>query len=71
MLCAKYNYKADIAIKKKEAFEDGMEAGLNKKADETARNFLKMNIGTYEQIAQGTGLSVEKIMELANEIHKD
>ena len=67
MLCAKYDYKADIAMKKKEAFEDGMQT----KAEETAKSFLKMNLGTYEQIAQGTGLSVEKIMELANEIHKD
>ena len=61
MLCAKYNYKADIAIKKKEAFEDGMQT----KAEETAKSFLKMNLGTYEQIAQGTGLSVEKVKELA------
>ena len=25
MLCAKYDYKMDIAVKQEEAFEDGME----------------------------------------------
>ena len=64
MLCAKYDYKMDIAVKKQEAYEDGMQA----KAEEDARNFLKMNILTNEQIAQGTGLPLEKIKELANEI---
>ena len=64
MLCAKYDYKMDIAVKKREAYEDGMQD----KAEDTARNFLKMNILTNEQIAQGTGLPIEKIIELANEI---
>lgn len=26
MLCAQYDYKMDIAVKKEEAFQDGMEA---------------------------------------------
>ena len=57
----------DIAVKKRESYEDGVQD----KAEETARNFLKMNLLTNEQIAQGTGLPLEKIIELANEIHKD
>ena len=72
MLCAKYDYKMDIAVKQEEAFQDGMEAGMEKgsqqKAVETAKNLLKMKIGNIEQIAQGTGLPVEKIKELSNEI---
>ena len=43
MLCAKYDYKMDIAVKQEEAFEDGMNAGLEKgaqqKAIEDARSF--------------------------------
>ena len=30
MLCAQYSYKMDIAVKKEEAFEDGMAEGLSK-----------------------------------------
>ena len=71
MLCAKYNYKMDIAVKKEEAFQDGMEAGLEKKAIENARNFIKMNLLTNEQIAQGTGLPLEIIKELTDEIRKN
>ena len=68
MLCAKYDYKMDIAVKQEEAFQDGMEKGSQQKAVETAKNLLKMKIGSIEQIAQGTGLPVEKIRELSNEI---
>ncbi|MBR4789852.1 MAG: hypothetical protein IK024_03060 [Treponema sp.] len=32
MLCAKYDYKMDIAVKQEEAFEDGMNAGQQKKS---------------------------------------
>ena len=72
MLCAKYDYKMDIAEKKEEAFQDGMEAGLEKgisqgaqqNAVQNAQNFLAMKILTPEQIAQGTGLPLEQILEL-------
>ncbi len=69
MLCAKYDYKMDIAVKQEEAFEDGMEKGLKQgieqKAIDTATNLLKMNIVSHEQIAEATGLPIEKINELA------
>ena len=68
-LCARYDYKMDIAVKKEEAFQDGMEAGLAKNAIETARKFIKMNVLTNEQIAQGTGVPIEKIKELADELN--
>lgn len=71
MLCAKYDYKMDIAVKQKEAFADGMEKGKlegsQQKAIEAARSFIKMNILSPEQIAQGTGLPVETVRELAEE----
>lgn len=61
MLCAKYDYKMDIAVKQEEAYEDG----AHDKAVENAKNFLKMNVNSIEQIAQGTGLTVEEVQKLA------
>ncbi len=51
-----------------EAYKDGLEKGAHKKAVENAKNFLKMNVNSIEQIAQGTGLSVEEVQKLADEI---
>ena len=64
MLCAKYDYKMDIAVKQEEAFEDGQQ----QKALETATNLLKMNKLSPEEIAQAQGLPLEKVMELQKEI---
>ena len=70
MLCAKYDYKMDIAVKKEEAFQDGKVAGLAEGARdarlETARNFLKMGL-SVEKIAEGTGLTQEEVATLKNE----
>ena len=41
--------------------------GAHDKAIEAARNLLKMNLGTIEQIAQVQGLSIEEVQELAKE----
>ena len=70
MLCAKYDYKMDIAVKQEEAFEDGMEKGIEQKAVDTAINLIKMNLGSYEQIAEATGLPIKKISELAKDLGK-
>ena len=69
MLCTKYDYKMDIAVKQEEAYEDGMNAGVHKNAVENAKNFLKMNVLSIENIAQGTGLSIEEVQKLADEVH--
>jgi len=42
----------------------GISQGEHKKAIETAKNMLKMNLGTKEQIAQITGLNLEEINSL-------
>ena len=63
MLCAKYDYKMDIAVKKEEAFQDGMEAGTRQKAIEAAKKALEMNL-TVEQAAEITGLPIEQVLEL-------
>ena len=44
----------------KEGLEKGMKKGENKKAIETARNFLKMGL-TIEQVSNGTGLTIDKV----------
>ena len=70
MLCAKYDYKMDIAVKQKEAFADGMNVGMEKAKLDAAKNLIKMNVLSPEQIAQGTGLPIETVLELADEISK-
>ena len=58
---------------KKEGYDSGMSKGLEQgahdKAVENAKNFLKMNVNSIEQIAQGVGLSVEEVKALDNEIN--
>ena len=50
------------------AKREGIEEGARNKAIENAKNFLKMKLLTVEQIAQGTGLKVSEVQELAEEI---
>ena len=44
------------------------EEGYNQGLAEAATNLLKMNLGSPEQIAQASGLSLEKVLELKKEI---
>ena len=64
MLLMEYDYATDIEVQREEAFEKGLSQGEHRKAIETAKNFLDMGI-SIEQIAQGTGLSIEEIKSLA------
>ena len=64
MLCAKYDYKMDITVKKQEAFEDGQQA----KAEETAKRMLADNL-SVEKTSLYSGLTIEKVKELAEEIN--
>ena len=45
--------------------KEGEKKGKRKKALETARNFIKMGVLTFEQIASGTGLPVEEVKRLS------
>ena len=87
MLLAEYDYDTDIAVQRREAFDDGLSQGRNegiaigekvgeergisiglsqgehKKAIETAKNALTMNL-SIEQVATLTGLSPEEIEKL-------
>jgi predicted transposase YdaD len=60
MLCAKYSYNDDIAVKKQEAFEEGQ----IQKAIETAINMLKKEKYPVDEIAELTGLPIEKVFDL-------
>ena len=51
-----------------EGISVGIKQGTQQKAIENAMNFLRMKVLTMEQIAQGTGLSVEEVNKLAKEI---
>ena len=47
--------------------EQGRQEGREEKAIETAKNMLKMNLGTESQIAKVAGLSLEKVKTLAQQ----
>lgn len=49
-------------------YEDGKVAGAQQKAIEAAENLLRMEVGTPEQIAQAQGLSLQKVLELKEQI---
>ena len=51
-----------------EGLQEGLQKGAQKTAEANAINFLKMKVLTVEQIAEGTGLPVEKVKELAAKI---
>ena len=67
LLCAKYDYKMDIAVKQEEAYKDGINAGAHNKAVESAKNLLKLKVLDIEQIAQTVGLTVEEVRKLTAE----
>lgn len=61
MLCAKYDYKMDIAVKQEEAREDGILIGKQQKAIEDAKILIaKYNI-PIEQACADLGISPELI----------
>ena len=75
MLLAEYDYDTDVAVQRKEAFNDGFSAGEergislgitqgeHKKAVETAKNLINLGL-PQEQIALAIGLSIEEIEKL-------
>ena len=71
MLLMEYDYATDIEVQREEAFEKGVSKGIKQGVSqgehqakiETAKKFLTMGI-SIEQVAQGTGLSVDVIKSL-------
>ena len=72
ILMTEYDYATDIAVKQEEAYAIGMERGRLEGLErgayetklETARSFIAMGL-SLEQVALGTGLPIETVMELA------
>ena len=56
---------------RREGKREGYEEGRSEAKLEAARNMLLTNLGTIEQIAEITGLSKEKINELAEKLNKE
>ena len=46
----------------------GERKGAQEQATESARNLLKMNVLSPEQIAQALGLSLDQVLELQKEL---
>ena len=67
MLLTEYDYDTDIAVQRKEAFDDGISQGIQQgelqKAIQTARNALSMKL-SVEQIISLTGLPQETIEQI-------
>ena len=53
---------------RKAGLKEGRLAGIREKAIETARQLLKMNLGTVEQIAVATQLTVDEVIKIKQEI---
>ncbi|MBQ1795157.1 MAG: hypothetical protein II110_05700, partial [Treponema sp.] len=66
MLCAKYDYKMDIAVKQEEAFEDGMEKGMEQKAVEAAITLVREFGISVEEAAEKMGAPLDKVLEKLN-----
>ncbi|MDY6397046.1 MAG: hypothetical protein SPL22_04885 [Treponema sp.] len=50
---------------------EGIQIGARENAIANAKNFLRMNLGSPEQIAQGTGLPLEQILALKEELTRE
>lgn len=71
MLCAKYDYKMDIAVKQEEARAEGKQAGIlegqQKKAVEDARNFY-VNGASIELISKSMNMTPEQVKEIVKDL---
>ena len=79
MLLTEYDYDTDIAVQRKEAFDDGIQQGISQglqqgiaqgelqKAIETAKNMLNKNI-SIDVVGECTGLPLETIEQLKKEL---
>ena len=47
---------------------EGIQIGARENAIANAKNFLRMNLGSPEQIAQGTSLPLEQVIALKEEL---
>ena len=55
-------------IRRREGYEEGVSKGAQQNAIENAKRFLTMKGISAEQVAKGTNLPIEKVLELQKEI---
>ena len=67
MLCAKYDYKMDIAVKQEEARAEGIAEGQQKKAVEDARSFYA-NGASIELISKSMNMTPEQVKEIVKDL---
>ena len=60
MIFGEYSYKDHMDVVREEGFEDA--------CIENAKNLLRMNILTTEQISQAVSLPIEQVLALADEL---
>ena len=69
-IARKQGRQEGITLGRQEGITLGRQEGAHENAVENAKNFLRMKVLSYEQIAQGTGLPLEEVQKLAEEIEK-
>ena len=57
--------------RRQEGIEEGLEIGARQNAIENAKNFLRMNLCTPEQIAQAIGLPLEEVISLRDSLSSE
>ena len=71
MLCAKYDYKMDIAVKQEEAYEDGLNAGIEKgakqKTIENARSLFANGV-SIDLIVKSLNMTKEEVLEITKDL---
>ena len=56
---------------REQGMQEGLRKGEQKKAVDTARKFLKMNVLTPAQISEGTGLPIDEVNKLYMELKEE
>ena len=63
--------KIALAEGLKRGLKNGIKQGVQENAIANAKNFLRMNLGSPEQIAQGTSLPLEQVLALKEELDRE
>lgn len=66
MLCAQYSYKMDIAVKKEEAFKEGVAEGTRQKAVEDAIKVIHKYKADPKDAAKDMNAPLELVLEALN-----
>ena len=62
--------KIALAEGLKRGLKTGMQRGVHENAIANAKNLLRMNLGTLEQISQAVSLPLEQVLALKEELER-